>query len=149
MTVSNKKKPCSLLTQNLRQKKLSLRKQDQSLVLFNFSQSHKFDSDNKLKGKSGFQQFLLIMHYFANNILKYSRVPHLRNHFSKLRFKGVSCRIRNVSKQCPCSLNLLPTGGIFIPHHQNISCHCETTKAMASKLCDFLFLPFCHNLRKC
>ena len=24
-------------------------------------------------------------------------------------------------------LTLLPTGGIFIPHHHNISCHSETT----------------------
>ena len=32
--------------------------------------------------------------------------------------------------------------GIFIPHHQSISCHSETTYAIAPKLCDFLFLPF-------
>ena len=39
-------------------------------------------------------------------------------------------------------------GGIFIPHHQSISCHSETTYATASKLCDFLLLPFFHNWRK-
>ena len=38
--------------------------------------------------------------------------------------------------------------GIFIPHHHSICCHSETTYVMPPKLCDFLFLPFYHNLRK-
>ena len=44
-------------------------------------------------------------------------------------------------------LTLVPMvggGGIFIPHHQTITCHSETPLAMAPKLCDFLFSPFCH-----
>ena len=39
-------------------------------------------------------------------------------------------------------------GGDFIPHHQIISCHSETTQAMAPKLSDFLHLPFLPQFEK-
>ena len=57
-------------------------------------------------------------------------------------------RTCSTNSSVPRKLNPIAYRGDFYPHHHSISCHSETTSAMAAKLCDFLFLPFCHNLRK-
>ena len=67
-------------------------------------------------------------------------------------FFHVHCSTKSQENLKGKEFNQLPAvrggGGIFIPHHQTISCHSETPSAMAPKLCDFLFLPFGHIMTK-
>ena len=65
-----------------------------------------------------------------------------------LQFVSRLIEVQNFSQLTSDSTPYCIRGVTFIPHHHIINCHSETTLAMAPKLCDCLFLPFCHNLRK-